>query len=302
MNPQPTFTWSIVSGTGTLTPSGGTNASAMFTAGQNTEDVVIQAASGSVSGTATIHVVSSVGPSITSGPSAIPSPVTGTTTNLSALATDVAGESSLTYTWSTTGSPPAPVNFSVNGTNAAKNTIATFTKAGTYNFQVQVTNPSNAYVIGNVSVVVNQTATGVSVTPATGTVAANTTDQFTAGNLDQFGNAMAGSPAVTWSIVSGGGSINSSGLYTAPRTSGLVTVRATKAGGAFGDSTVTIYYEEIAWYQADTSATTLTDSSGHGKTATITGALNTNYNFTSGIEGTMLHLVTAGTPAVEYAS
>src|SRR5262249_27358845 len=92
MNPQPTFTWSIVSGTGTLTPRGAIDATATFTLGQNTEDVVIKAASGSVSGTATIHVVSSVGPSITSGPTASPSPITGTTTNLSVLATDVGGE------------------------------------------------------------------------------------------------------------------------------------------------------------------------------------------------------------------
>ena len=51
------------------------------------------------------------------------------------LGADDAGEAALTYTWSTTGTPPAPVTFSVNGNNAAKNTTATFTKAGSYNIQ-----------------------------------------------------------------------------------------------------------------------------------------------------------------------
>ncbi len=52
------------------------------------------------------------------------------------LGADDGGEANLTYTWATTGTPPAAVTFSANGTNAAKNTTATFTKAGTYTFQV----------------------------------------------------------------------------------------------------------------------------------------------------------------------
>ena len=47
------------------------------------------------------------------------------------LGAESAGESNLTYTWTTTGTPPAPVVFSSNGNNAAKSTTATFTKAGT---------------------------------------------------------------------------------------------------------------------------------------------------------------------------
>ena len=107
---------------------------------------------------------------------------------------------------------------------------------------------------------------------------------------------------MTWSITSGTGTVNSAGLYTAPRTSGTATIRATAGSGMFGSATVSITYEEIAWYQFDTSSASLTDSSGHGKTATMTGTLNTNYNFTSALEGTGLHLVTAGSPATEYAT
>ena len=72
---------------------------------------------------------------------ASPNPVTGTTCNLSVLGADDAGESNLTYTWSTTGTPPAAVSFSTNGSNAAKDTTATFSKAGSYTFQVTITDP-----------------------------------------------------------------------------------------------------------------------------------------------------------------
>ena len=44
----------------------------------------------------------------------------------------LSGKSGLTYTWSTTGTPPGSVGFSANGTNAAQSTVATFSAAGTY--------------------------------------------------------------------------------------------------------------------------------------------------------------------------
>ena len=50
-----------------------------------------------------------------------PSYVTGNTTTLRTLGADAEGESQLTYTWATTGTPPAAVTFSDNGTNTAKN-------------------------------------------------------------------------------------------------------------------------------------------------------------------------------------
>src|SRR5262249_30994499 len=78
-------------------------------------------------------------PSIVRTASASTNPVTTTSTNLSVVAQDVTrGEPALVYTWSVVGTPPAAVNFSANGTNGAKNTTATFTKAGSYNFMVTV--------------------------------------------------------------------------------------------------------------------------------------------------------------------
>src|SRR3954469_20396875 len=96
---------------------------------------------------------------------ASPSPVTGTTTTLSVLGADDGGEANLTYTWIQSGTPPAPVAFSINGTNAAKNTVATFTTAGTYDFQVTITDGFGCSVTSTVSVQVTQVATSISLVP-----------------------------------------------------------------------------------------------------------------------------------------
>ena len=112
------------------------------------------------------------GPTITQAASATPSPVTGKTTVLSVSATDPSGTSGLTYTWITTGTPPAAVTFSANGTNAAQSVTATFTEAGSYTFQVTVTDPSGYIVTSSVTVVVNQSLTTIKVSPSSITVAA----------------------------------------------------------------------------------------------------------------------------------
>lgn len=79
-------------------------------------------------------------PIITAAPSSTASqPVTSATIPLAVSADDDGGEANLTYQWSVTGTPPAAVTFSANGTNAAKNTTAAFTVPGTYQFLVTVT-------------------------------------------------------------------------------------------------------------------------------------------------------------------
>ena len=100
--------------------------------------MTVTATSGTVSGT-TAGDRDDAAPTVATAAAAAPATVTGTTTALSVLGADDAGESNLTYTWATTGTPPAAVTFSANGSNAAKNTTATFTKAGSYTFQVTIT-------------------------------------------------------------------------------------------------------------------------------------------------------------------
>jgi chitinase len=176
-------------------------------------------------------------PTIVTAASASPSSVAGTTTSLSVLGADSDGEGSLIYTWATTGTPPAPVNFSANGSNAAKNTIATFSRAGSYTFQVTATDTLGLSVASSVTLVVNQALTTIALSPSVVSIVVGNSQQFTAQAQDQFGNALASSPGFTWSATAG--AITQGGMYTAPPTPGTAQVRAS-SGGMSGVATVNI--------------------------------------------------------------
>ena len=181
---------------------------------------------------------SNLPPTVATAASASSNPVTGTATGLSVLGADEGGEANLIYTWATTGTPPALVSFSTNGTNVAKNTTATFIKAGNYNFQVTIKDLANLTATSTVTVTVNQTLTALAVTPASASLATGATQQFTATAKDQFASNLIVPPTIAWSV-SGGGTINSSGLFTANTTGGPFTVTATSSGKS-GAATVSV--------------------------------------------------------------
>jgi len=166
-------------------------------------------------------------PTVVTPASATPGTVTGTTTALSVLGDADGGEANLTYTWATTTLPSgaAAPTFSANGTNAAKQTVATFSEAGTYGFTVTIADAGGLTTTSSVNVVVNQSLTSIAVSPASVTVNAGGTQQFTATAKDQFGNAIATQPSFTWTATAG--TITTGGLFTAPTTTGSVTVTAT---------------------------------------------------------------------------
>jgi PKD repeat protein len=232
MTSQPSFAWNTTGGS--VDTSGLYTAPGALAAGTYT----INATSGSVTGSATVTVTNAA-PTVATPAAASPSPVTGTTTALSVLGADDGGESNLIYTWATVGSPPAPVSFSANGTNAAQNTIATFTQAGSYTFQVTISDDEGKSVTSSVNATVDQTLTAISVFPATAALHENQTLQFSATGYDQFGNAMTSQPTFTWSQTAGIGSVNSAGLYRSPGAAGTATVQAA-SGSINGTAVVTI--------------------------------------------------------------
>jgi hypothetical protein len=187
-------------------------------------------------------------PTIATAAKATPNPVTASTTTLSVLGADDNGEANLTYTWATTGTPPAAVTFSANGTNAAKSSTATFTKAGSYNFQVTVKDQGNLTVTSAIAVTVNQTPTSIVVSPASATVNTSATQQFTAVERDQFATNLTTQPAFTWSV-SGGGTINASGLFTAGTTAGGPYTVTAKSGSISGTGTVTVTLVSMPIYR-----------------------------------------------------
>ena len=128
------------------------------------------------------------------------------------------GEANLTYSWSVTAEPAGAANptFSANGSNAAKNTTATFSQAGTYNFQVTITDAGGrrrrpAVLPSSVL----QTLTTITDSPSSASLDLNGNQSFSAVGYDQFGAALLVQPSFSWSIASGVGSIDVSGLYTA---------------------------------------------------------------------------------------
>ena len=82
------------------------------------------------------------------------------------------------------------------------------------------------------------TLTSISVSPPSASVGVGGTQQFTATAKDQYGDAMVPQPSFTWTV-SGGGTIDNGGLFTAGGTpGGPFTVTAT-SGGVNGTATVT---------------------------------------------------------------
>ena len=187
--------------------------------------------------TITVGPSSSQPPTIVTPASATPGTVTGTSTVLGVLGADDGGEPSLIYTWAATGTPPAPVSFSVNGTNLAKNITVSFVKAGNYNFQVTVQDVGGRSATSSVAVSVSQTLTAIGVSPSSAIVPAGGTQQFTAVLTDQFTNAISPQPGFSWAV-SGGGTIGSTGLFTAGSAPGGSFIVSASAAGRSGSASV----------------------------------------------------------------
>jgi regulation of enolase protein 1 (concanavalin A-like superfamily) len=171
-------------------------------------------------------------PTVATSAAASTNLIYGTTVNLSVLGADDGGEVNLTYTWALAGNPPNPVAVSANGNNAAKNTTATFAAAGTYSFVVIIKDAGGLMTNSAVTITVNQTVSSLIISPVSALVLSGQSQQFAATAADQFGIPMQSALPFSWSVFSGVGSVNSSGLYTAPTGSGgSATVRVTS--GAF---------------------------------------------------------------------
>jgi len=155
--------------------------------------------------------------------------VRGQGIGLSVAASDDGGESALTYTWSGSHSGSVAPSFTVNATNAAKNTTALFEATGDYLLTVTVRDAQGLASSSSVNVRVLQTASDISVTPAVASVSVSGQQVFSAALLDQFGDPMSSQPPSFGWTVSAGGSINSAGLFTATTAVGPAVVTATSS-------------------------------------------------------------------------
>jgi len=123
-------------------------------------------------------------------------------------------------------------------TDADGNVVVTGVSEGLTSLVLSVLNQAGSFL--NAVVPLTITAASVSdvtVTPAAATIAVNQTQQFT--------GIVSGGGAITWSVQSGGGSIDSDGLYTAPATATVAVIRGAKTGEltTFDESTITVTAE-----------------------------------------------------------
>src|SRR5262249_817715 len=142
-------------------------------------------------------------PTVASPAKAASATVTGTSTTLSVRGSDAAGEPSLTYAWSTVGTPPAAVTFRANGTNAAPDTPVPPARPGPPPVRLTTPNPPPPTLPSAVPLPEKPPLPRLSLSPAQATVVNGTTQQFKATALDQFGLAMATQPAVSFSKTAG---------------------------------------------------------------------------------------------------
>jgi hypothetical protein len=179
-------------------------------------------------------------PTVTVAAASSQAVVTGKTADLTVSAVSNTG-GTLSYAWSLLSSPAGATTptFSVNN-SAASATTATFTRAGTYRFRVTITDSSGGTAFSDVDVAVEHASTTLKIKPHAVQITKKTTKQFTAKVYDQFGHTFSAAPAVTYSIVTGSGKIDStSGLYTAGAVAGHLLVEAS-ADNLTGDAGATV--------------------------------------------------------------
>jgi hypothetical protein len=146
---------------------------------------------------------------------------------------DASGTSiTITPTWSVVGG---------GGTINAAGFYTSGTVSGTFANSVVATSGS---VSGAATVIIEpQSPPGqlalIQILPVAGSVAVNGTVQFTATGYDAHDNVVAIAPA--WTVVNGGGTVSSTGLFTAGSVAGsfIGTVHAT-SGNFFGTATATV--------------------------------------------------------------
>ncbi len=228
------YTWSATSGT---IDEGG-----LYTAPDATGSDTVTVTCGSLVLNSTVAVTNHA-PTVSTAAAATQVPASATAA-LSVLGADDADESHLTYTWAVLSKPSGAddptftVDGSENGTNAAKQAVATFTSLGDYEFQVTITDGGGLSVTDTVAITIAPTLTTIDVTPSSVSMDIGSTQQFTAVGLDQFGNAMATQPTFSWSTTAG--SIDVDGLYTAPGACVPATVVAS-ADGVSGSVSVALF-------------------------------------------------------------
>ena len=184
----------------------------------------------STPGTHTVTATSKSDP--TKSASATVTVVPNVQVSISPTSASLAVNTTRQFTATVTGTTNTSVQWSVDGVTGGNSTVGTISTSGLYTAPATtgshtVRATSNADPAKSASASVTVTTVAVSISPTSVSLAINSTQQFTATVTGTTNTA------VTWSVdgVNGGnstvGTISTSGLYTAPGSTGSHTVRAT---------------------------------------------------------------------------
>jgi len=205
------------------------------------------------------------------------------------------------FTATVTGSSNTAVTWSASGGSISSSGMYTApSTAGSY--LVKATSMADSTASASATVTVTTTpVVSVTISPPSASVLINGTQQFTA-TVSGSSNT-----AVTWSAT--GGSVSSSGLYTAPSAAGTFTVKATSAADNTKSASATVSVTTtpvVAISISPTSASILTNATRQF-TATVTGSSNTavTWSATGGsVSGSGLYTApnTTGTFTVKATS
>ncbi|MCC6335221.1 MAG: right-handed parallel beta-helix repeat-containing protein, partial [Myxococcales bacterium] len=216
-------TWSVTSGGGSVSTGG------VYTAGTMTGAATVQATIGGVNGTATVTVTPGAVAMVTVTPTTVTLAPGGTATFTAAGRDAFGNPVTGAVTWSA---------LAAAGTITQGGVLTAGSSPGNYPASVTATMGTAS---ATASVVIQTGALSqLLVMPAAATLAAGSTVAFSASGRDANGNPVAVTP--TWSVVNGGGTINSAGTFTAGQVSGSFanTVKAEASGlTAFASVNVT---------------------------------------------------------------
>jgi len=149
--------------------------------------------------------------------------VPGTSVALGVAASDDGGAANLTYSWAANG--PSEVTFAPNPSTEAS-TEAFFEALGDYSLTVTVTDSGGLSATSNVLIRVVPSATTLSVSPSSVTLAVGASQPFAATLRDQFNSPMPTQPSSFSWTTTGGGTVSSAGLYSASAKGQNFTVSA----------------------------------------------------------------------------
>lgn len=239
-SPSQSVTWSLFSGVGSI------NSSGLYTAPNATgsaQAAVVKATSAQdagKSGTASLAI-----PAVTVT-------ISGPTSGLDGTVVALSATGGTAYAWAANA-----------GTITSSGSL-TLPSTGAGTVQVTATDTTGAFATYNVSYAPPvSTVAGVTISPATVTLAGAATQQFTA----VVSGPNSPSQSVTWSLASGGGGINGSGLYTAPNATG-------------SDQTATVQAISVQdGSKSGTAGVTISASAGSGLTSGQAAQLATVYGF-----------------------